>query len=76
MEGRSVLRPSVRRAALPDYGFSGVQLSNNPRASHSLFGTGITLGTLPPVGGVAGMSPSRLKRRASIQVVPCSHKSE
>src|SRR5216684_3078823 len=51
------------------------------RASHSPLGTGMTGGTRPgPAGNdggmSAGMSPSLLKRRASIQRVPCSHRSE
>ncbi len=45
------------------------------RASHSVDGTGITAGTFPP-DTAAGMVASKPKRRASIQRVPCSHKSE
>src|SRR5438445_11549211 len=45
------------------------------RASHSGAGTGITSGTFPPATA-AGMVASKPKRRASIQRVPCSHKSE
>ena len=83
MEGRSGLRPSISLSLLiSTQGLSGVQVMMSPivvegrlRASHSAFGTGITSGTFPPAT-VTGMVASKPKRRASIQRVPCSHKSE
>ena len=81
MEGRSVLRPSVALFTAAQ-GLSGVHVVKSPtvlvgrlRASHSADGTGIASGTFPPPTA-GGMVASKPKRRASIQRVPCSHKSE
>lgn len=64
------------------HGLRGVQVTTSPivlvarlRAWHSVIGTGITSGTLPPVTST-GIVDSKLKRRASIQRVPCSHSKE
>ena len=81
MEGRSVLRPSIS-LLIAAQGLSGVQVITSPivvverlRASHSVDGTGIISGTFPFVTS-RGIVDSRLNRRASVQRVPCSHKSE
>src|SRR5206468_11908319 len=74
-KGARVPRPlslCLAHLALCPYGVSGVQPFARPRPLHSGSGIGITLATLPPVGGCFGMSAIRLNRRASIQRVPCS----
>src|SRR5438046_8446142 len=74
--------PYVWVVAALAQGLSGVQVTTSPivvvdrfRASPSAGGAGITSRTLPSVAA-GGIVDSNWKRRASIQRVPCSHRSE